>query len=87
MKMLLSARQRILEKVPELTDQSILQEMGCFVLLLKGASWHCASAAESQLPSEMFKVWCLERRVHTAKHMQPEQAGNVRCKEPQKVWV
>lgn len=56
MKMLLNARQRILEKVPELTevvpDQSILQEMGCFVLLLKAASWHCTSAAESQLPSK-----------------------------------
>lgn len=56
MKMLLSAKHKILEKIHEQTevvpDQSILQETGCFVLLLKDASWHCMSAAESQLLSK-----------------------------------
>lgn len=56
MKTLLRARQKILEKIQELTevvpDQSILQDMSCFVVLLKGASWQCTSAAELQLPSK-----------------------------------
>lgn len=52
MKMLFSARQKILEKIHKLTelvpDQSILQEMECSVVLLEVP----AGIAESQLPSK-----------------------------------